>query len=302
MLGEPNFAVQDASQPALLGAELPHREAHAMHPGRQRRTCRIGGNRASWWPPGSHNGAAGRQMRAAPGRPAARLPLVLPPLALLLLQGGAAADMAYSEPMRLQSPPESITTPELKCSVCVVSCDAIRHELQAVTKWTESRIMEAFESAVALLGDQYGFSDAEGMPQYIQVRAPAPAAVAAPAGGLSRRADVLRRGAEYRWPRASRSGRSSRTSWRRCRESSRTRCWPVRDGAAPLSFRGLRWLTGGAVRAGYQNDGMCVHSARPFCRSTLLISLLLCRDFRREFCVTRNKGALPPLALRTLCS
>ena len=111
-------------------------------------------------------------MRAARGRPAARLPLVLPPLVLLLLQGGAAADMAYSEPMRLQSPPESITTPELKCSVCVVSCDAIRHELQAVTKWTESRIMEAFESAVALLGDQYGFSDAEGMPQYIQVRAP----------------------------------------------------------------------------------------------------------------------------------
>ena len=51
------------------------------------------------------------------------------------------------------------------------------------------------------------------------------------------------------------------------------RCWPVRDGAAPLSFCGLRWLTGGAVRAGYQNDGMCVHSARPFCRSTLLISL-----------------------------
>ena len=47
-------------------------------------------------------------MRAARGRPAARLPLVLPPLALLLLQGGAAADMAYSEPMRLQSPPESI--------------------------------------------------------------------------------------------------------------------------------------------------------------------------------------------------
>ena len=45
-------------------------------------------------------------MRAARGRPAARLPLVLPPLALLLLQGGAAADMAYSEPMRLQSPPE----------------------------------------------------------------------------------------------------------------------------------------------------------------------------------------------------
>ena len=47
-------------------------------------------------------------MRAAWGRPAARLPLVLPPLvlALLLLQGGAAADMAYSEPMRLQSPPE----------------------------------------------------------------------------------------------------------------------------------------------------------------------------------------------------
>lgn len=111
-------------------------------------------------------------MRAARGRSDARLPLVLPPLvlALLLLQGGAAADMAYSEPMRLQSPPESITTPELKCSVCVVSCDAIRHELQAVTKWTESRIMEAFESAVALLGDQYGFSDAEGMPQYIQVR------------------------------------------------------------------------------------------------------------------------------------
>ena len=109
-------------------------------------------------------------MRAARGRPAARLPLMLPPLALLLLQGGAAADMAYSEPMRLQSPPESITTPELKCSVCVVSCDAIRYELQAVTKWTESRIMEAFESAVALLGDQYGFSDAEGMPQYIQVR------------------------------------------------------------------------------------------------------------------------------------
>ena len=134
------------------------------------------------------------------------------------------------------------------------------------------------------------------------LRAPAPAAVAAPAGGLSRRADVLRRGAEYRWPRASRSGRSSRTSWRRCRESSRMRCWPVRDGAAPLSFCGLRWLTGGAVRAGYQNDGMCVHSAGPLCRSTLLISLLLCRDFRREFCVTRNKGALPPLALRTLCS
>ena len=47
-------------------------------------------------------------MRAARGRPAARLPLVLPPLVLLLLQGGAAADMAYSEPMRLQSPPESI--------------------------------------------------------------------------------------------------------------------------------------------------------------------------------------------------
>ena len=72
----------------------------------------------------------------------------------------------------------------------------------------------------------------------------------------------------------------------------------------PLSAQlcGLCWLTGGAVRAGYQNDGMCVHSARPFCRSTLLISLLLCRDFRREFCVTRNKGALPPLALRTLCS
>ena len=172
MLGELNFAVQDAIQPALLGAELPSRAAHAMHPGRQRRTCRIGGNRASWWPAGSHNGAEGRQMRAARGRPAGRLPLVLPPLvlALLLLQGGAAADMAYSEPMRLQSPPESITTPELKCSVCVVSCDAIRHELQAVTKWTESRIMEAFESAVALLGDQYGFSDAEGMPQYIQVR------------------------------------------------------------------------------------------------------------------------------------
>ena len=183
MLGEPNFAVQDASQPALLGAELPPRAAHAMHPGHQRRTCRIGGNRASWWPAGSHNGAAGRQMRAARGRPAARLPLVLPPLALLLLQGGAAADMAYSEPMRLQSPPESIATPELKCSVCVVSCDAIRHELQAVTKWTESRIMEAFESAVALLGDQYGFSDAEGMPQYIQVRPPCPCGCFSVCGG-----------------------------------------------------------------------------------------------------------------------
>ena len=47
-------------------------------------------------------------MRAARGLAAARLPLVLPPLSLLLLQGGAAADMAYSEPMRLQSPPESI--------------------------------------------------------------------------------------------------------------------------------------------------------------------------------------------------
>ena len=46
-------------------------------------------------------------MRAAWGRSGARLPLVLPPLVLaLLLQGGAAADMAYSEPMRLQSPPE----------------------------------------------------------------------------------------------------------------------------------------------------------------------------------------------------
>ena len=108
MLGEPNFAVQDAIQPALLGAELPPRAAHAMHPGRQRRTCRIGGNRASWWPAGSHNGAKGGQMRAAWGRSDARLPLVLPPLvlALLLLQGGAAADMAYSEPMRLQSPAE----------------------------------------------------------------------------------------------------------------------------------------------------------------------------------------------------
>ena len=78
------------------------------------------------------------------------------------------ADMRYSEPMRLQNPPQSIATPELKCSVCVVSCDAIQHELQQVKKWTESKIMEAFEGAVALLGDQYGYSDAEGIPQYIQ--------------------------------------------------------------------------------------------------------------------------------------
>ena len=94
--------------------------------------------------------------------------LLLLALAVLSMAGGAAGDMSYSEPMRLQNPPESIATPALKCSVCVVSCDAIQHELRQVKKWTESKIMEAFEAAVALLGDQYGYSDADGVPQDIQ--------------------------------------------------------------------------------------------------------------------------------------
>ena len=104
-------------------------------------------------------------MAMAGERPLGMLLLVL---AVLSMAGGAAGDMSYSEPMRLQNPPESISTPALKCSVCVVSCDAIQHELRQVKKWTESKIMEAFESAVALLGDQYGYSDADGAPQYIQ--------------------------------------------------------------------------------------------------------------------------------------
>lgn len=94
--------------------------------------------------------------------------LMLLVVAMVLGPAPTFADMAYSEPMRLQNPPESIATPELKCSVCVVSCDAIQHELRQVKKWTESKIMEAFEGAVALLGDQYGYSDADGIPQYIQ--------------------------------------------------------------------------------------------------------------------------------------
>ena len=85
-----------------------------------------------------------------------------------------AQKMEYGEAMRLQNPPEGLDKPGLKCSACVVSCDAIRHELQQVPKWTELKIMEAFEKAVTLLGDQYGFSDAEGHACYVQVSSPSP--------------------------------------------------------------------------------------------------------------------------------
>ena len=44
------------------------------------------------------------------------------------------------EQQRLQNAPESIAaTLALKCSVCVVVCDAIQLELRQVKKWTESK-------------------------------------------------------------------------------------------------------------------------------------------------------------------
>ena len=73
----------------------------------------------------------------------------------------AGSQLEYSDPMRLQSPPESINKPELKCSVCVVACDAVQHQLQQVKSWTESAIMDSFEKAATLLGEQYGYSDAQ---------------------------------------------------------------------------------------------------------------------------------------------
>ena len=65
----------------------------------------------------------------------------------------------------------TLTTETTDGFVCIVITDVQQrppHELQQVKKWTESKIMDAFEGAVALLGDQYGYSDAEGIPQYIQ--------------------------------------------------------------------------------------------------------------------------------------
>ena len=57
---------------------------------------------------------------------------------------------------------------ELKCSVCVVACDVVQYKLRQVKLWTESAIMDAFESASVLMGEQYGYSDAQGYPEYIQ--------------------------------------------------------------------------------------------------------------------------------------
>ena len=89
-------------------------------------------------------------------------------LAVAFLLLPARADMEYSEPMRLQNPPESINKPELKCSVCLIACDAVQHQLLSLKKMTELKIMDSFEKATKLLGEQYGYSDAQGYPEYIQ--------------------------------------------------------------------------------------------------------------------------------------
>ena len=118
--------------------------------------------------------APARQQQSSKGGGAPTLLL----LVAFLAGGGTplgtatAQKMEYSEAMRLQNPPEGLDKPGLKCSACVVACDAIRHELQQVPKWTELKIMEAFEKAVTLLGDQYGYSDAEGHACYVQVSSP----------------------------------------------------------------------------------------------------------------------------------
>jgi|EP01049_Picozoa_sp_SAG25_P003988 hypothetical protein len=66
-------------------------------------------------------------------RPARLVLLVL--LALLRAPSGAEAKkMEYGQGMRLQNPPEGLDKPGLKCSACVVACDAIRHELKQVTR------------------------------------------------------------------------------------------------------------------------------------------------------------------------
>eukprot|EP01048_Picozoa_sp_COSAG05_P030353 COSAG05_NODE_10492_length_562_cov_1.311015_1_plen_159_part_10 len=107
-----------------------------------------------------------RRRRCGAGVASALLALSIALLAAT--QPVSAQKMEYSDAMRLQSPPEGLDKPGLKCSACVVACDAIRHELQQVSKWTELKIMEAFEKAVTLLGDQYGYSDAEGHACYVQ--------------------------------------------------------------------------------------------------------------------------------------